>query len=78
MDVRALDDLVSEPVAMLKVDVEGAELEVLRGARNLLATPPLVYVESLGRATWSPLLQGLLAEYAFEELEHNNLLASPK
>ena len=77
MDVRALDDLVSEPVAILKVDVEGAELEVLRGARNLLATPPLVYVESLGRATWSP-LQDLLAEYAFEELEHNNLLASPK
>ena len=63
---------------MLKVDVEGAELDVLRGARNLLATRPLVYVESLGRATWSPLLQDLLAEYAFEELEHNNLLASPK
>jgi FkbM family methyltransferase len=77
VDVRALDDLVSEPVTMLKVDVEGAELEVLRGARNLLATRPLVYVESLGRATWSP-LQELLAEYSFEELEHNNLLASPK
>jgi FkbM family methyltransferase len=77
VDVRPLDELVSEPVAMLKVDVEGAELEVLRGARNLLAQRPVVYVESLGRATWNA-LQEMLPDYAFEEVDDNNLLAAPK
>lgn len=48
VDVRTLDDIWSElgrpKVSAIKIDVEGAETEVLHGARELLNTekPPLV------------------------------------
>jgi len=51
VEVTTLDDFAAEaavgPVAMLKVDVEGWEMEVLRGARRLLAgqEPPMLIVE---------------------------------
>src|SRR6185437_12707223 len=36
VQVRRLDDLIdlNEPIAYIKIDVEGVELEVLRGARE--------------------------------------------
>ena len=45
--VRALDALdLPRPVRAIKVDVEGTELDVLRGGRDLLlADRPLLYVE---------------------------------
>lgn len=35
-----LDDLVEDPVALVKIDVEGAELDVLRGMDRLLRQQP--------------------------------------
>lgn len=45
--LRRLDELVREPVDMLKIDVEGAELGVLRGAEHLIASSrPVIMFES--------------------------------
>jgi FkbM family methyltransferase len=45
--LRRLDELVKEPVDMLKIDVEGAELGVLRGAEHLIANSrPVIMFES--------------------------------
>jgi FkbM family methyltransferase len=42
-----LDDLVSEPVAVIKIDVEGMEPVVLAGARRLLRrSRPVVFAEA--------------------------------
>lgn len=42
--IVTLDDIVREPVRMLKIDVEGFELQVLTGARAILANPELKVV----------------------------------
>jgi len=54
VQLRTVDELVSETgisaanVRLLKVDVEGAEMDVLKGASNLLcAGSPLVVVEAI-------------------------------
>jgi FkbM family methyltransferase len=53
--VRAIDDIAADaerlPPALIKVDVEGAEMMVLRGARRLLASAPpmwLIEVHTIG------------------------------
>ena len=74
--LRRLDDLVEEPVSVLKVDVEGAEVEVLGGAEEVLRSQPVVFVESLAMATRNE-LQGALHGYSLRPLDSNNLLASP-
>jgi FkbM family methyltransferase len=47
VDLVALDEAVLGPVDLLKVDVEGLELDVLDGARSLLSgsEPPVVLIE---------------------------------
>ena len=47
VEAVALDDVVAEPVKLLKLDVEGAEWEVLRGAEGVLfdRTPPHLMIE---------------------------------
>lgn len=48
--VTTLDELVDGPVAVIKIDVEGMEDRVLRGASRILATyQPSVYVEAVNR-----------------------------
>jgi FkbM family methyltransferase len=44
--VLPLDELIDGPVSFLKIDVEGMELDVLAGARRILAEDrPLLFVE---------------------------------
>lgn len=44
--VRPLDALIQDPVKLLKIDVEDLEIEVLRGARELIARHrPALFVE---------------------------------
>ena len=50
--VVPLDDLVDGNAHLVKIDVEGAELDVLGGMTRLLRSPALVIV-----AEWHPLLQ---------------------
>lgn len=49
--VTTLDELVSDPVAVIKIDVEGMEDSVLKGATRILSTDhPTVYFEAWNRA----------------------------
>lgn len=40
-----LDDVIERTPALLKIDVEGAELKVLRGARRLMEQCPIIAIE---------------------------------
>ncbi len=57
MEVVRLDDVVLPgPIAMIKVDVEGMEMDVLEGARELIRRDrPLIYVESQDEASFKRL-----------------------
>jgi FkbM family methyltransferase len=50
-EVLPLDEVVHGAVAVIKIDVEGMEAEVLRGARRLLVEhQPLIFAEARSRA----------------------------
>jgi len=61
---HTLDSLVpSAPVALLKIDVEGHELRVLKGAQLLLSrSQPILYVENDRIVESQPLIEWLLAQ----------------
>ncbi len=67
--VVPLDELVDGPVAFVKIDVEGAELDVLAGMPRLLQQPHLTLV-----VEWHPRLQRA-AGYAADALPHALLAA---
>lgn len=49
--VATLDELISDPVSIIKIDVEGMEHRVLKGAARILETHrPTVYFEAWNRA----------------------------
>lgn len=59
IDCRRLDDLIDEPISLIKVDVEGMELVVLRGAERLIERHrPLMFLEAHTEE-----LRGALAAY---------------
>lgn len=60
--VLRLDDLVEGDAAVVKIDVEGAELDVLEGMPRLLGAPRVALI-----VEWHPLLQQL-AGYAPDAL----------
>ena len=43
--MRRVEDLVSAPLRLLKIDVEGFEFEVLKGAERLLEERPIIMIE---------------------------------
>ena len=46
IEIHTLDTLVTEPVSLIKIDVEGMEIEVLEGARRIIAeSRPVVFFE---------------------------------
>lgn len=52
VSVRTIDELSFFNVGVIKLDVEGAELDVLKGSRKLLHTSkPYIYVEVLSKCT---------------------------
>jgi FkbM family methyltransferase len=73
--VRTLDSFNLNP-DLIKIDVEGFEPEVLRGARETLKHRPFVFFE----AQTDSALQQCRAElpgYSIEEVSHPNYLATP-
>lgn len=60
VDVDTLDHLIDRPVDLLKIDVEGAELDVLEGAVTTLGATRFLVVElSLARAAVGSALETL-------------------
>ena len=60
VETRKLDSLSLDPVGFIKIDVEGHELAVLRGARNLIARDkPVLIVEIEERHTKRPLVEAI-------------------
>jgi FkbM family methyltransferase len=74
--LRRLDDLVGEEAELVKIDVEGDELEVVLGAARLLRSKPLLVVESLDENHRSA-LQEHLPGYSFREIDPNSFLCTP-
>lgn len=56
VEVRRLDDLIAEPMktGFIKIDVEGAELQVIKGAVNLIrrSSPVIVFEFGLGASDY--------------------------
>lgn len=66
LDCRPLDEVVAEPVALMKLDVEGMEARVLAGAAGLLErSRPLLFAEAQDDAALADLLRPL-APYGYQ------------
>ena len=76
--VMMLDELALGRCRLLKIDVEGMELEVLEGARGLVeATRPLIYVEN-NDVTRSPALITWLLERQYQLFWHVSPFFNPR
>lgn len=66
IEIKRLDDIArSGPVALMKVDVEGMELDVLRGAAEILSTDhPLLYIEA-AEDTQRQTIEAYLAAFGY-------------
>lgn len=65
-EVVTLDSLTRDPVALIKVDVEGNELEVLKGAQRILETyHPILYIEAHDDEKRSK-IESFLAKFDYE------------
>jgi FkbM family methyltransferase len=71
VELRTLDDCVREPVGLLKIDVEGHEIAVLRGARRVLREDGpnlLIEAEERHRPGAVASVATLLAEHGYRGL----------
>lgn len=68
--MKPLDAVITKPVDVLKIDVEGMEADVIRGARLLINTcRPLIYVENDRDEKAAELVQ-LIASLDYVMFEH--------
>jgi hypothetical protein len=74
-----LDDYFDRgPFALLKIDVEGMELEVLRGAQRIIEQHrPILYVED-DRVDKTAALESALRDLGYRLYRHNPLLFNPR
>lgn len=64
-EVTTLDDLITDPVAVIKIDVEGMESRVLQGADRILRTDkPTIYLEAFNRSALRD-IQAVLSPYGY-------------
>ena len=81
---RKLDNVIKEEniknIDLIKIDVEGAEKEVLEGAKHILKKDkPLIIFEALNRKKLSQIKEFLFKYgYSIEFIEASNFLAHPK
>lgn len=76
--MKLQDVLQPGPVALLKIDVEGMELETLKGASEILAASrPVLYVEN-DRREKSPALIGWLRQQDYRLWWHVPPLFNPQ
>ena len=77
MRVTPLDALALPACQFMKIDVEGWEADVLRGAREMIERcRPIIYLEN-DRADQQPVLIGLLAELGYVQYWHVAPLFNP-
>ncbi len=81
--IDTLDALITEPVDVLKIDVEGMEMSVLAGAdRVIKRSRPLIYIEIANQNTpaFSAWLSqaGYQVERIFTDKQHANYLIAPR
>jgi FkbM family methyltransferase len=78
VDVIALDDLGLERLDFLKLDIEGMEIEALRGARALIkAHQPWCWIEYWMVGADAIIEQFAGVEYEFFKVDQLNLLCAP-
>lgn len=83
IDVVTLDSMISGHVDLLKIDVEGMEMDVLAGASEIIArSRPLIFVEIANRNTGALMnwLQsaGYRVSRIFTDKGHANYLLAPE
>ena len=81
--IDRLDAVITEPVDVLKIDVEGMEMSVLAGARRVIERfRPLIYIEIANENTpaFSAWLSqaGYRVERIFTDKRHANYLIAPR
>jgi FkbM family methyltransferase len=79
IDVRVarLDDLVAEPVDVMKVDVEGHELDLLRGAERLLRDRRVRHIVFEEHRPYPTAVTDTLERYDYEILRLEQKLTGP-
>ena len=81
VELEKLDDVYEGVPSVLKIDVEGHELDVIRGAFDVITRyKPSMYIEIFGytrECEIATLLRGIGYSDALERPEHNYLFISP-
>ena len=82
VSVLPLDDLVTSPVDLIKIDVEGMEMQVLAGAAGIIAAQhPALFIEVLDETVGEFMAwvdrNGYCVEKLFPDKTHCNYLLTP-